>query len=66
MTIEQVREQFDLPRLEAFIQYSKSNPPVHVMVARYFGIGSQSDPKALKNDDDELAKLFAQLPTLPS
>lgn len=66
MAIEDVRDQFDLPRLEAFRSYSERNPPVHVMIARYFGIGKDAQPQALKNNDDELTQLFAQLPILPS
>ena len=60
MTIEEVREQFDLHRLNAFNSYSRQYPPLHVMVAGYFGIcnppGSQ---------DDDLAQLIATLPQTP-
>ena len=49
MTIEQVRAEFDLHRLDAFYSYTAANPPVHVSVARFLGISQQ--PKAATPED---------------
>ena len=48
MTIEQVRAEFDLHRLDAFYSYTANNPPVHVSVARFLGI---SQSKAATPED---------------
>ena len=45
MDIETVREQFDLPRLHAFNNYTGKFPPVHISVAKlaaYFGVSQPS------------------------
>jgi hypothetical protein len=48
-TWDYVAENVDLPRLEALNRYWKGHPPVHVMVAAYFGIKPEaeaSDPES--------------------
>lgn len=35
MTLNEVKEQFDLPRLEAFNKYTRKWPPQHILVAKY-------------------------------
>ncbi|MEI8032781.1 MAG: hypothetical protein WCH05_05515 [Chlorobiaceae bacterium] len=61
MTIEEVRDQFDLHRLKAFSEYSQQYPPIHVMMAGYFGIKKP----VTQNNDNELAQLIATLPQTP-
>jgi hypothetical protein len=60
MSIEEVREQFDLPRLESFNKYSEKYPPQHVLVAAYFGFGKEEKPKEATNE--ELAAIMAAFP----
>lgn len=60
MSIEEVREQFDLPRLDSFTKYSAKYPPQHVLVAAYFGFGKEEKPKPM--DDNELAAVMAAFP----
>lgn len=57
MSVEQVREQFDIPRLLAFNRYCDKFPPQHVLVAAYFGYPKEQ-PKAAA-DDEGMAKLMA-------
>lgn len=68
MNFEQVLDQLDLPSLAGFTAYWESHPPVHIMVAAYFGIEPKASattaPRA--NDDAVLASLmsaFAPTPT---
>lgn len=57
MTIEQVREQFDLPRLTAFTSYTKRFPPVHVLVASYFGFGKPTESATNEGHEEFLSTL---------
>jgi hypothetical protein len=57
MSIEQVREQFDIPRLEAFNSYTEKFPPQHVLIAAYFGF-PKDKPK--EPDDQDFAALMAE------
>jgi hypothetical protein len=60
MSIEEVREQFDLPRLASFTKYTKRYPPQHVLVASYFGYGKPSAGKASESDNaDFIQELMA-------
>ena len=43
MTIEQVRSEFDIPRIEALNKYHAKYPPLHIMVAAYLGIGGKEE-----------------------
>lgn len=61
MSYEQVREQFDLPRLEGYTNYTTEHPPLQSMVAAYLGIGSAAK-SAAGNQDEALTELIAQLP----
>lgn len=68
MTLNEVLDQFDLPTLRAFNDYWKGFPPVHVMVAAYFGI--EPEKRAVKAADGAmdpavLAELMAQFPVTP-
>jgi hypothetical protein len=60
MTIEDVRDQFDIPRLESFNRYSEKYPPQHVLVAAYFGYAKESKPAKLEGD--ELTELMSAFP----
>lgn len=57
MDIETVREQFDIPRLQAFNSYCEKFPPQHVLVAAYFGFPKE---KPKQPDDNTLAALMAE------
>jgi len=58
MDIESVRQQFDIPRLEAFNAYTEKFPPQHILVAAYFGFPKE---KAKAPSEDDLAALMAEL-----
>lgn len=45
-TWDQAADQMDFPRLGTFNKYWKKNPPVHKMVASYFGISKNSTTDA--------------------
>lgn len=51
MTWEAVREQFDIPRVTAIQEYWKMYPPVHQLVAAYFGYAKAS-PKTSASLDE--------------
>ena len=57
MSIEQVRSEFDLPRLQAFNRYTEKHPPQHILVAAYFGFPKE---KPKQPDDSDLAALMAE------
>ncbi len=57
MSIEQVREQFDIPRLKAFNSYTEKYPPQHLLIASYFGFPKE---KAKQADDATLAGMMAE------
>lgn len=57
MSIEEVRDQFDLPRLQAFNRYTEKFPPQHILVAAYFGFPKE---KPKQPDDNDLAALMAE------
>lgn len=48
-----VLEEFDLPRVHVMNEYWQSHPPVHLMVAAYFGIKPKPkfDKKSLEEQD---------------
>jgi hypothetical protein len=62
MNLEEVREQFDLPRLEAFNKYSEQFPPQHVLIASYFGYGKKKETEVKPLEGAELAELMAAFP----
>lgn len=62
MSIEEVREQFDIPRLQAFNSYCERFPPQHVLVAAYFGFPKEKPKQAT---DDDLAALMAEFQQVP-
>lgn len=68
MTYDEVLDQLDLPAVQGFTRYWERYPPVHVMVASYFGIpsDSSSSSKARSNSDDDIAKLLEQLERTPA
>ena len=45
-TWDQAAQQMDFPRLKTFNQYWIKNPPVHKMVASYFGLNKNSSNDA--------------------
>lgn len=56
MTWQQCREELDLPSLDALRRYWEHSPPVHKMVAAYFGIGKK--PSEVNENGDSLLDLF--------
>ena len=58
MTWEAVREQFDIPRVSAMQEYWKSNPPMHQLVAAYFGFGGK---KPAETDLSELLSIIPEV-----
>lgn len=61
MGIEQVRAEFDIPRLQAFNKYAEKFPPSHVLIAAYFGFGKESKPKEQEADFSELMAAFPEV-----
>lgn len=59
MTIEDVRDQFDIPRLQAFNRYCEKYPPQHILIAAYFGFPKEKPKQA---EDNDLAALMAAFP----
>jgi hypothetical protein len=55
-TWDYISEHVDLPRLESMNRYWEQFPPLHVMVAAYFGITpkKQQEPASV----DELLAMF--------
>lgn len=41
-TWDQAAEQIDFPRLQSFNRYWNKFPPIHKMIASYFGIGKNT------------------------
>lgn len=41
---EQIRAEWDIPRIAAWNKYAADNPPVHLMVAAYLGIKRKGAP----------------------
>ena len=63
MSLEEVREQFDLPRLYAFTQSCRKYPPQYLLIASYFGYGKPSAGKASESDNaDFIQELMASFP----
>ena len=62
MTWDQVQDQLDIPSLDALTEYWQSYPPVHVMVAGYFGIKPKAKAKKAQMDDAAIAELMANFP----
>ena len=54
-----IDEEMTLPRLDAFTEYWKSNPPMHQMVATY--LGYKSAEKKEPEKDMTLADLMSAL-----
>lgn len=67
MTWDAVQDQLDIPSLAALTSYWESYPPVHVMVASYFGIEPKAKPQSgpRVNDESVLAELMAAFPGTP-
>lgn len=51
-----------IPRLREITKYQKDNPPLHVMVAAYFGIGKDSSSGNAAERDGDGNSLFDMLP----
>ena len=62
MSLEEVRAQFDLPRLYAFTQSSKRYPPQHVIVASYFGFGESTKRATEEDNADFIQQLMQAFP----
>lgn len=54
-----MRENVDLVRLAALNEYWAGHPPVHIMVASYFGV-LKTPPK--KHTDEDVKELMAMFP----
>lgn len=52
----------DLPRLEALRLYHKENPPLHMLVAAYMGVGGSKGKVNSEADLQELMNTFPQTP----
>lgn len=60
-TWEYIGAHMTIPRLDAFNRYWERNPPVHMLVAAYMGIGAKAKPKKMADADIEaLMKSFPQ------
>lgn len=59
MSLEEVRSQFDLPRLSAFNAYTARFPPQHILIAGYFGFGEE---KSSNSQQEEIETLLANIP----
>ncbi len=64
MTWDEVQDQLDIPSLNALTAYWDSYPPIHIMVAGYFGIEpkKKASDKPKENDQSMLAELMAAFP----
>lgn len=51
LDFDQVRDQFDLPRLKAMNKYWENYPPIHIMIAGYLGIKPSEKAPELSNDE---------------
>jgi hypothetical protein len=49
-----------IPRLREMTQYWKFNPPVHLMIAAYFGL----DDKPALQDEGSFSELLAGVPMM--
>lgn len=61
MSVEQVRSEFDIPRLQAFNKYTEKFPPSHVLIAAYFNFGKEPQPKEQDNDFSQLMAAFPEV-----
>lgn len=58
---EYIGAHMTIPRLEAFQRYWEHSPPVHLMVAAYFGIGVKAKTsQSSESDIDALMKMYPQ------
>jgi hypothetical protein len=62
MSIEDVRDQFDIPRLEAFNSYTEKFPPQHILIAAYFGFPKDKPKPATENDIAAMIGNFSEVP----
>jgi hypothetical protein len=62
MTWDEVQDQLDLPSLAALTEYWESYPPVHVLVAGYFGIKPKAKAGKKQMDEVALSELMAMFP----
>lgn len=56
-TIDYVLENIDFPTLKTINKYLEKNPPLHVMIASYFGLYDKNK-KSNKNNDNQSNKEF--------
>jgi hypothetical protein len=49
-----------IPRLQQMNEYWRNYPPIHVMIASYFGLGEK--PKEVDNSPDDLSELLGNIP----
>jgi hypothetical protein len=65
-TIEYVLENIDFPTLKSINQYLEKNPPIHLMIASYFGLydknkKSNNNSNNQQNNSFNPMHLFADL-----
>lgn len=60
MSLEEVREQFDLPRLYAFTQSCRKYPPQYLLIASYFGFGESTTQEATEDDTADFIQQLMQ------
>jgi hypothetical protein len=62
-TWTEVRDDWDLPRLIAWTEYSSDHPPLHLMVASYLGIKPRIS-KPTEADNEAAAAFLLSVPEL--
>lgn len=63
-TWEYIDANMTIPRLKEITAYQKQNPPTHVMIAAYLGIGAEESGTAGSSGYDENGQsLFDLFPT---
>jgi len=60
MSLDEVRTQFDMPRLTALNRYTERFPPQHILIAAYFGFGKDGEKETNKQED--IDALLASIP----
>lgn len=64
MSWEYIDERMTLPRYRAIYRYQKAHPPLHIMVAAFFGL-NKTDEAAPKELDADGKSLFDMMPQGP-
>jgi hypothetical protein len=57
-----VREDWDLPRVNAWFEFTADHPPLHAMVAAYLGIKPHQAPAGERLEGDAAAQFLMSMP----